>query len=108
MHPLDRARLFWGVCIPVRSSLTYLAATGHASVLRIAAIPIALSWLGGREFTDEGVFGGPTWWAEQRPIHGVLWGLFAWSGHWQFLGLDTLFGALNWFHAGNGRRLASK
>ena len=58
--------IFWGVCIPLR---TVIAA--HAGpktyLLRSAAADIGVRWLLGMENGHEGMFGGPTWWAEERP-----------------------------------------
>ena len=94
---MERAVLFWGVCIPFR---LYLASRGNAGWLRTAAIIISYRWLTGKEVGNEGVFGGPAFWADERPIHGLFWGAYATTGKSQFLYYDTLFGATNWllFH----------
>jgi hypothetical protein len=69
---------------------------GDNLLLRIPAGIIAWRWLSGRENGNEGMFGGPTWWAAQRPLHGVLWGMYALSGKQEFLQVDTATGAINW------------
>jgi len=88
-----RALLFWGVCIPMR---IYLASRGNDRYLRAAAALISYRWLSGLETAHTGVFGGPAFWADQRPIHGVLWGSYAMTGTSTFLWMDTALGAFNW------------
>jgi hypothetical protein len=87
-----RARIFWAVCIPTRLAIAVHA----ADWTRVAAAVIGARWLAGLENGNEGFFGGPTWWAEERPIHGVLWVAYAVSGRRMFLFADTAFGAYNW------------
>ena len=95
--PQQRALLFWGVCIPLRSYLALLARDGRYSLqLRAFAAVIGVRWLTGLENGDEGALGGPTWWKEERKLHGALWTVYAATDRWQFLAADTLFGALNW------------
>ena len=97
IFPIDnekmRALLFWGVCIPTR---VYLASRGNNPYVRAAAAVISYRWLAGLETAHTGVFGGPAFWADERPIHGALWGSYAISGAPAFLWVDTVFGALNW------------
>ena len=64
--------------------------------LRVPAAVIAHSWLSGSISGVEGFFGGHAWWAEERPVHGVLWAWYALTGAWQFLAVDTIYGANNW------------
>ena len=80
--------------MPVR---TFLATRGDKMWLRVPASVVAYRWLGGMENGHEGMFGGPAWWACQRPAHGALWGLYALTGESMFLKIDTAFGAVNWF-----------
>lgn len=89
-----RAVLFWGVCIPVRA---YLASRGNDPALRAAAVVMSYRWLAGLGAGHKGAFGGPAWWAEQRPVHGLLWAAYAATGTARFLWADTAFGAANWF-----------
>ena len=88
-----RGFLFWGVCIPVRLSL---ARRGDDPLLRAAAAVIGYRWLSGQQNGPEGVFGGVAFWADDRPVHGMLWSAYAASGRNEFLYADTAFGALNW------------
>jgi len=89
----QRARLFWGLCIPLRATL---AMNAEQPALRVAAAVIASRWLLGLEDAHIGQFGGVAWWAEERPWHGMLWAAYAVSGNGQWLWLDTFFGAANW------------
>ena len=90
---MRRALLFWGVCIPLRA---YLATRGDDPLLRAAAGVIGYRWLAGYESSHTGAFGGVAWWADQRPVHGALWAMYAASGESAFLWADTAFGAANW------------
>lgn len=94
---MDRALIFWGVCIPTRTYLTYLARQG-SDTLRIFALVIGTRWLTGFENGNEGFFGGPTFWADERPVHGALWVAYALTDEWRFLAADTVFGAGNWLN----------
>ena len=91
---MRRALLFWGVCIPARA---YLASRGNDPLLRVAAAVIGYRWLAGLESGHTGAFGGPAFWADERPVHGALWASYAASGASVFLWADTAFGAANWF-----------
>jgi hypothetical protein len=66
---------------------------------------VAYRWLRGLEVGKEGFFGGPTWWADSRNLHGQLWFLFAVTGNWRFLAVDTATGVANWFVTGPGREV---
>ena len=88
-----RAVLFWGACIPLR---LYLARQGNNVYLRAGAGVVAYRWLSGLEASRVGVFGGPAWWAGERPLHGLLWGAYAVLGSDTFLYTDVALGALNW------------
>jgi hypothetical protein len=93
---LNRALIFWSVCIPVRTFISYKAM--KHTWLRAPAALIAYMWLSGSHSDAvEGAFGGHAWWAEERPVHGLAWGAYAATGMWEFLALDTAGGAINWF-----------
>ena len=72
MHPL-----FITVCIPLR---LYLASLEDRWWLRGFAAVVSYRWLTGLNDSRVGFFGGPAWWAWKRPMHGVLWGLYAATG----------------------------
>ena len=88
-----RAALFWGVCVPLR---VYLASRGDVPVLRAAAALIAYRWLSGAESKHVGFFGGPAFWAELRPVHGMLWASYAATGKSVHLWADVALGAGSW------------
>jgi len=90
---MDRALLFWGVCIPLRTALAHV---GDSGPLRVFAAVIGSRWVMGLENGDEGLFGGPAWWKEERPVHGALWLAYAGTGNARFLKADVAFGAANW------------
>ena len=89
----QRAAVFWAVCIPLRLH----AALRPGPVTRVAALVIGARWLAGLEVGDEGVFGGPAWWAEDRPTHGALWFAHALTGDRRYLLMDVGYGVQNWF-----------
>lgn len=91
-----RDRLFWTVCIPLRFAIA-LNARRETHWLRAAAALIGYRWLRGLENGNEGVFGGPAWWKEERPLHGVFWMSYALTGNGRLLAMDTGFGMYNWF-----------
>jgi len=91
-----RALLFWAVCMPVRAAICVRAARGEPALRALAAV-IGGRWVLGMERGTVGRFGGPAWWAEERPVHGVLWSAYAVTGASHFLVADTVFGAVNWF-----------
>jgi len=93
MRAEGRAVLFWSVCIPLR---TWLATRGDVRALRWFALVIGGRWVAGLENGDEGMFGGPAWWADERRQHGVLWLAYALSGQSAYLKADTAFGVVNW------------
>ncbi len=90
---MQRALLFWGVCIPLRY---VLAAQGDQLWLRAAAAVISTRWLAGYETAHVGFFGGPAWWADERKLHGALWLGYAATGQSAFLYFDTHVGVANW------------
>lgn len=88
-----RAALFWGVCIPTR---LYLASLGDSVFMRAGASVVSYRWLTGLNDNHMGFFGGPAFWADKRPLHGLLWGAYAVSGNSNFLYGDALLGATVW------------
>ncbi len=88
----QRTLLFWSVCIPLRYALSEM---GDNTALRGFALLIGSRWVLGLENGDEGVFGGPAWWADERPMHGSLWLAYALTGSGCFLKADVALGALN-------------
>ena len=114
MTPEQRALTFWLVCIPVRSSLACVAraltsrttGTTHPALRALATVP-AYRWMRGLEVGNEGVLGGPVWWADTRQVHGALYAAFSVSGRWEWLCADAVLGAVHWGLAiPEGKRLA--
>lgn len=93
LSPAERAAVFWAVCVPTRGLLL-----AHADRVWVRAFATAASvmWLT-QDMGHIGAFGGVAWWADARPVHGVLWGLYALSGARALLGVDLLYGTLRWF-----------
>lgn len=92
---MERALLFWGVCIPIRTAIALEARRGN-ELLRLAAAGVAYTWLSGTLTNTHGAFGGYTWWREERRKHGALWAAYSLSGDWRFLAADVAYGATNW------------
>ena len=95
-----RGLLFWGVCMPLRAGIA-LHATRDSRLVRLFAAAIGARWMMGLENGNEGMFGGPTWWADERRVHGALWAAYALCGDNKFLLLDTGYGAWNWLKREN-------
>tara|TARA_B100000965_G_scaffold371914_1_gene361226 strand:- start:243 stop:491 length:249 start_codon:yes stop_codon:yes gene_type:complete len=68
-----------------------------SAVLRLVASVMGARWMLGMENGNEGMFGGPAWWAGDRPVHGAMWIAYALSGDNKFLYLDTAYGVYKWF-----------
>lgn len=80
MKDAARAVLFLGVCVPLRLGLAY-APTVIAEhylryfgilILTMACVTLSLALANARLHAPEGFFGGHTWWASYRIIHGML------------------------------------
>ena len=91
---MQRAVLFWGVCIPLRLSIA--SSIDRIPAGRLAAGLLGIWWLAGRETSHVGFFGGPAFWREERPLHGALWTAYAVSGMPRWLYADAALGAVNW------------
>ena len=101
MNEVQRAILFWAVCIPTRVAATVVAESGVAELpMRLGAGVISYRWLSGAVSSTKGFFGGEAWWADERPLHGVLWGLYSTTGNWKWLMVDTAFGGVNYLTKG--------
>ena len=90
---LVRFFLFWCACIPAR---LFVASLGNNAVMSLIAALIGIWWLSGMETTRVGRFGGPAFWADIRPLHGLLWLLYAITGNCIFLYVDLFVGVLRW------------
>ena len=112
-----RFALFLFGCIPVRLLFLYLAAYGSAATLKLLSIVAAIIsfgffyifFTGSREKGFE-TFNQPIWWNNLRPVHGVLYMMFAYQAFhgnkqaYVFLAIDVLLGFISFlvFHYKNG------
>ena len=77
-----RAAIFYLGCIPIRSLTVAVAVMfpEYAWVVGVMYVVFAvgLAWrLINHKASDRGGFGGSVWWNSMRPVHIVLWLLFA-------------------------------
>lgn len=103
------------VIISKNVSIKYLYYLGYLSLL----IPIGLMYiyLTGSRQTGAEVFGDKIWWNNLRPLHALLYALFAYNAikgnpnSWIFLFLDVIIGLISFliYHYINGdfRKLIS-
>jgi hypothetical protein len=108
--------LFLFGCIVVRFLFVYFAKnyTEYLQPMGIIALFISLGffyvYLSGNRPTGREVFGDKIWWNHLRPIHGIIYLLFALaalsgtSGAWKFLLVDVLIGLSSFlfFHYNQG------
>lgn len=101
-----RVALFLGGCVTTRVFFAYLAwcvnPITHLPLLGALALLPAVGfmyiYLTGSRQTGPETMGAPIWWNTLRPIHALLWGLFAvlalFGVHraWLILALDVVFG----------------
>jgi len=100
-----RFLLFLIGCIGSRTLLVYIAKNVNTQYLKymgyLALLPafgFIYIYLTGSRQTGAEVFGDKIWWNDLRPIHGLLYFLFAYNaikgnkGAWIFLLVDILFG----------------
>lgn len=109
--------LFLFGCIAARSLLVYIAKTTNKTFLMflgyialLPAIGFFYLYFTGTRKTGAEVFGDKIWWNNLRPIHGLLYSLFAYNAiigntnAWIYLLVDVLFGLTSFliFHYYNG------
>lgn len=100
-----RFLLFLFACIGTRSLFVYLAKNANSTYLRymgylalLLAISFFYIFLTDSRKTGAEVFGDKIWWNNLRPIHGVLYLLFAYNAiignkfAWIYLLIDVIFG----------------
>ena len=112
-----RFLLFLFGCIGTRTLLAYIAKTANTEGLKymgylalIPAIGFLYIYFTGSRKTGPEVFGDKIWWNDIRPIHGILYLLFAYNaiignkGAWLYLLIDVIFGLISFlvFHFYNG------
>ena len=100
-----RFLLFLVGCIGSRSLLVLLAKIANTTYLQylgyvalLPAIGFFYIFLTGSRKTGAEVFGGKIWWNDLRPVHGLLYLLFAYNAitgnsfAWVYLLIDVLIG----------------
>lgn len=100
-----RIALAYGAKVASKQVLFYM---GLLALL--PAIGFAYLFVSGARTTGAEVFGDKIWWNALRPLHALLYALFAWyaihgKAHaWQFLAMDALVGLVSFlaFHASHG------
>ena len=112
-----RFLLFLFGCIGIRSLFVYIAKNVNTQFLMymgylalIPAIGFIYIFLTGTRQTGTEVFGEKIWWNNLRPIHGILYFLFAYNAiignknAWVYLLIDVLIGLISFliFHLYNG------
>ena len=113
-----RFLMFLVGCIGARGLLVYLAAVASDAWLRVMAVGAAaisagflIIYAGGWRKTGPETGGAPIWWDMLRPVHALLYGMFAyhaWNGNralaWRILLVDVALGLASFlgYHAGRG------
>lgn len=101
-----RIALFFTFCLGSRSLLAYAAAHASPPILLImgyfAIIPsLWLLYVYATGASRIGAFGGEAWWNSLRPVHAIIYLLFAYSAihgktyAWKFLLFDVILGLVS-------------
>ena len=108
-----RFLLFLIGCIGTRSLFVYLAKNANKTYLQymgylatLPAISFFYLFLSGSRKTGAEVFGGKIWWNDLRPVHGLIYSLFAYNAingntfAWIYLLIDVIIGLISFlsFH----------
>jgi len=96
------------VFIAKNTSVTYLPYLGYLALL--PAVGFTYIYLTGSRKTGQEVFGEKIWWNDLRPLHSVLYFLFAYNAiernknSWVYLLIDVIIGLFSFliFHYFNG------
>jgi len=112
-----RFLLFLGGCISTRAAFAYYAKVGPLSHLRIlgylALIPafgFLYIWFNNLRQTGAEVLGAKIWWNNLRPIHAIIYLIFAYNAiymnpsSWIVLAFDVILGLFSFlaFHYSQG------
>lgn len=112
-----RFLLFLVGCIGTRTLLVYIAKNAKTKYLQLLgylallpAIGFMYIYLSGSRKTGAEVFGEKIWWNDLRPLHSLLYFLFAYNAitgnklAWIYLLLDVIIGLISFlfFHYRNG------
>ena len=103
-----RFALFLFGCIGLRLLLVYIAKNVNIKYLQllgylaiIPAIGFIYIFLTGSRKTGIEVFGSKIWWNKLRPLHAILYGLFAYNAinknrkAWIYLVIDVIIGIIS-------------
>jgi len=108
-----RFLLFLIGCIGTRTLFVYLAYIASATYLKymgylaiLPAVGFFYLFLSGSRKTGTEVFGDKIWWNDLRPVHGVIYALFAYNAingndfAWIYLLIDVIIGLVSFltFH----------
>jgi hypothetical protein len=96
------------VFIAKNTSVTYLPYLGYLALL--PALGFTYIYLTGSRKTGQEVFGEKIWWNDLRPLHSLLYFLFAYNAingnknSWVYLLIDVIIGLFSFliFHYFNG------
>ena len=106
LYIMNSAALFLIGCIGTRLLFTYLAMTFTAYLPYMGYVAALISagffyiFFTGTRTTGVETGGKPIWWNNLRPLHGFLYGLFAYGAvtrntdSWKVLFVDTMIGLL--------------
>jgi hypothetical protein len=109
----ERFLLFLFGCIGTRSLLVYLAKNSSILYLKymgyislLPAIGFMYLFVSGSRTSGAETFGAKIWWNNLRPIHGIIYFLFAYNAiignqsAWKYLLVDVIFGLISFltFH----------
>jgi len=112
-----RFLLFLMGCIGTRVFIAYLAKVSSPRLLKylgylalLPAIGFSYLFISGQRKTGGEVFGDKIWWNPLRPIHSLLYFLFAYNAiignrkAWIYLAIDVIIGLISFlvFHYNNG------
>ena len=116
-HLQQRFLLFLIGCVGIRSLLVIIAKYINTKYLKylgylalVPAIGFIYIYLTGTRKTGAEVFGEKIWWNNLRPIHSILYFLFAYNAiignkqSWRYLLVDVLIGLISFLihHYTNG------
>lgn len=110
----NRMRLFLVGCMSARVIISIIAKyVGYnmnwampllGAIALLPATGFIVQFVFGLRETGRGAAGGKIWWTNMRPIHGVMYLLFAMFAFrkkpfaWRVLLVDALIGLLAWVH----------
>ena len=108
MNNIQKRFMLFLICIGIRSFFVYLAKNVNITILKylgyIAILPsigFFYLFLTDSRKTGTEVFGDKIWWTNLRPIHGLLYFLFAYNAingnkfSWIYLLIDVIIGLIS-------------